>query len=336
MFLPAQFTLTFQWTFSANLTILNISENHIDETFDLLGPIPRLCIDFVPQQLEEYKREIKKQLSDMTVEKIWKLVKDASMLSMDAFSHKICLLSREQRDDVYSKAVVAPITPSIQSRLSTCFRNLHQDEQIRLFKYFQRVPESRKVAGIFYEAIVQSYLQDGRVLTLVPMVTLEEEKTDKKKRKRSEEAESQHRWYSSHIIIHIPALEAHRLTAVSNGFEVNIHPNRTIEYRDNGLQSIEPNVFYVQKMTKQNDFDSFILLDGHLYIFQITVGMQHDINHGLIDVATKYQFPPRDQWRFVFIIPPNLTLTVPQPWKPALRALSPYSAVVDVDLAQVQ
>ena len=330
MFLPAQFTLTFQWAFSANLTPLeNITENHINETFDLLGPVPRLCIDFSSDELEEYKQALNTALSDITVKTIEKLIKDTSALSMDKVSHKICLLSRGQRDNVHSPAVVAPITPSIQSRLSTRFRNLHRDEQIRLYKYFERVPESRKVAGIFYEAIVQSYLQDGRILKLVPMVTLEETK-----RKRSED-ESQHQWYSSHIIIHNPALEARRLK-VLNSFDVNIHPNRILEYSDNGLQSIEPNVFYVPEMTNQKAFDSFVLLDGLLYIFQITVGVHHDINRGLIDVADKSSFPPRDQWRFTFIIPPNMTLTVPRPWRLALRDLSPYSAMVDVDPAQVQ
>ena len=59
-------------------------------------------------------------------------------------------------------------------------------------------------------------------------------------------------------------------------------------------------------------FDLFILLDGLLYIFQITVELNHDINHRLIDVANKYSFPLRDQWCFVVIILPNMTLTVPQ------------------------
>ncbi len=332
MFLPAQFTLTFHCAFSANLDPLepNITERHIHETFDLLGPVPRLCIELSPLELEEYKTTLDRALSNITVDIIEKMIKDASVLDMDAVSHKICLLIRERRDDIHSPAIVAPITPSIKSRLSTRFRNLHRDEQIRLYKYFERVPESRKVAGIFYEAIVQSYLQDGRILKLVPMVTLDIEK----KRKRSED-ESQHQWYSSHIVIHNSALEARRLK-VSNGIEVDIHPNRILEYTDNGLQSIEPNVFYVPEMTNQKAFDSFVLLDGLLYIFQITVGMHHDINHGLIDVADKYSFPPRDQWRFVFVIPPNMTLTVPRPWRLALRELCPYSAVVDVDPAQVQ
>ena len=89
---------------------------------------------------------------------------------MDKVSHKICLLSRGQRDDVHSPAIV---TPSMQSKLATRFWNLHRDEQIHLYKYFERVSELRKVAGIFYEVIVQSYIQDGRILKLVPMVTLE-------------------------------------------------------------------------------------------------------------------------------------------------------------------
>jgi len=60
----------------------------------------------------------------------------------------------------------------------------------------------------------------------------------------------------------------------------------------------------------QNALDAFISLDDLLYIFQFTVASKHDNSHGLIDVADQYSFPPRDQWRFVFIILPNLTLTV--------------------------
>jgi len=288
---------------------MNITEQHVSEIFDLLGPTPRLCVNSSSYELEEYKSAVNEDIADMTASEIQKLMRKTSGLSMSAISHKICLLSRGRRDDVHSRAVVAPITHAIQSKLSAQFRNLHRDEQIRLYKYFERVPESRKVAGIFYEAIVQLYLQEGRLLELVPMVTLEGTK-----RKRSGQ---EHQWYSSHIIIHNPALEALRQT-VSNRPTVDIRPNRTLEYTDNGMQSIEPNVFYVPANTNQKAFDSFILLNGLLYIFQITVGLKHDINHGLIDIANNHSFPPRDQWCFMFIIPPNMTLTVPQLWKLAL------------------
>jgi hypothetical protein len=124
--------LTFQWAFSANLSPLdNITEIYINETFDLLGPVPRLCIDFSSEELEEYKNEVRKALSGITVDQIETLIKDTSALSMDAVSHKIYLLRRRQRDDVHSPVVVAPI---IQSRLSTRFRNRPRDKQIRLYK----------------------------------------------------------------------------------------------------------------------------------------------------------------------------------------------------------
>jgi len=321
---------------AANLTpSANITEGHIDEIFDLLGPVPRLCIDFSSHELEEYKDDLNMALKSITVDEIEKMIKDTSSLTMDAVSHKICLLSRVERDDIHSRAAVAPITLSIQSKLAARFRNLHRNEQIRLYKYFERVPESKKVAGVFYEAIVQSYFQNGRILELVPMVTLPVKETKRKRSEDKSEDGPQPQWYSSHIFIHNPALELRR-QRVSNSFEVNIRPIHILEYTDKGLQSIEPNVFYVPEMTNQKAFDSFILLDGLLYIFQITIGMRHDINRGLIDFADKFSFPRRDKWRFVFIIRPNLTLIVPRPRKLTLRDLSPYSAVVDVDSVQFQ
>ena len=326
MLLPCVVTPTCQWSFSAQLSLLeNITEMHVNEIFDLFGPIPRLCVDSSSKDLEGYKKEVNEALLAMTVDQIEKLVINTAALSMDAVSHKICLISRSERDDVQS-SVVTPITYSIQSRLSTHFRRLDQGELIRLYQYFSRVKES-KVSGIFYEAIVQSYLVNGIHLELFPMVTLEGVK-----RKKSED-QWQRQWYSSHIPIHNEPLEQLRLNVSS--VSVNIHPNKTVEYTDEGLAFIEPNAFYVSASTNEKALDSFVLLNGLLYIFQITVGMKHNINQGLIEVADKYQFPPREQWRFVLIIPPKTTLTVPRPWRLALRNLSPYSAVVSVDRAQV-
>ena len=49
-------------------------------------------------------------------------------------------------------------------------------------------------------------------------------------------------------------------------FDVKISSNRIVEYSDNGLQSIELNVFHVPEMTNHKAFDPFVLLDGFLYI----------------------------------------------------------------------
>jgi hypothetical protein len=260
----------------------------------------------------------------ITVDRLQKLAKSALGLSSDSVWDKLCLLSRQRRDDVSSLEVVTPISHSIKSRLSIQFRDLDLGELVHL--YFEWLRESKGIAGILYEAIVQSYLRDGKFLEVFPMVTLEVKK----------EEETQHKWYSSHILIHNRALEASRRKALNQWRRVDIHSTHIHEYTDDGLQSIEPNTLYIPEATNQKALDSFILLDGLLYIFQIAVGPKHDIDQGLINVADQFSFPPMDRWCFVFIVPPNTTLTVSRPWRLALRDLSLYSAVVECGLQKTR
>ncbi|KAM6503273.1 hypothetical protein JOM56_000216 [Amanita muscaria] len=151
-----------QRTFSARLSPLErITETHVNEIFDQLGPVARLCINWTSDQIAEYRNELYQAISKITTDDIKKLINEASRLTMDAVSHKIFLLSRQQRDDVHSRAVVAPITDSIKSRLSKQSRKLQRAEQVRLCQFCEKFPESRRTAGIFYEAIAQSRLQNG-------------------------------------------------------------------------------------------------------------------------------------------------------------------------------
>jgi hypothetical protein len=97
-------------------------------------------------------------------------------------------------------------------------------------------------------------------------------------------------------------------------FTVDIQPSKTLRYADDGLGSLEHNVFYVPEKTNKSVFDSFILVDD----FKIRTRDQrwtHRLRRPLL-------FPPRKKWRLVFIIPANLVLTDPQPWKVKLRSLS--------------
>jgi hypothetical protein len=238
---------------------------------------------------------------------------------------------------MHSLAAVAPITNSIKSRLSNQFRNLQQGERIRLFKVFERVPGARATAGIFYEAQAQYLLQEGMHLDLIPMVKLESEENGRESKKLGKGRRAPlPRWHSSHVFLYDQSLETSRQQALRQPAPVDIEPSKTLEYTDDGLQSLEPNVFYVPEKTNESAIDFFILVDDFLYIFQMTIRHRHDINHGLMDSADRYGFPPMDKWRFVFIIPPNLLLRVPQPWKLKLRSLSPYSAVVRAEEAQSQ
>jgi hypothetical protein len=299
-----------------------INDSSLNDIFERLSPTPRLCIDFQldSEELAEYEEGIAKAISEVTSAQLEKLFKDARSLSMDAVSHTICLISRGMRENMHSRAVVAPITPSIQSRLANRFRNLQRDEQVRLYEYFARVPESRGAAGIFFEAIAQRDLQERIVLRLIPMVKLD--KVGKGKLPQ---------WYSSHAFLNNLTLEQSRQKALQQDISIDTEPSRTDEFPDNGPLFIASNVFYVPEATNHEALDSFILLDGRLIIFQFTVGKTHGIKPGLLRFFEKCKgAPPMSKWRFVFIIEPNLTLISPQPWRLDLRKLHPYSAVVDV------
>jgi len=162
------------------------------------------------------------------------------------------------------------------------------------------------------------------------------EPSQKRKRAISPDAQedtAQPQWHSSHVSlqVHDPSLEASRQKALKQSLVIDIRPHQTVEFTDDGPSPVLPDVFYVPAATNHEALDSFILLNGHLYIFQFTVGMKHDIKPGLIHFLTPRQgVPSIGNWRFVFVIPPNLILKCPRPWRLELRQLHPYSVVVSI------
>ena len=123
------------WITSSTQTLpagTNLHES-VDRVFDELGPTPRLCINHL----------------------IFVSFQNAYSLTMDAVSHKIFLISRRDKSDLYSGVAVSPITSFINSRLSGQLRSLELGEQTRLYKRLSKVPSSRVMTGIVFEAAGQ-------------------------------------------------------------------------------------------------------------------------------------------------------------------------------------
>jgi hypothetical protein len=304
--------------FSAQGILPDMEEERINDVFDRYGPTPRLCINYLcnPKLLNKYKDELQDAISDLTIEKLERLFKDSRKLAMDSNSHKICLVSRKGRPS--SKAVVATITPTIQSRIAIQFRNVERAEQIRLYECFVTLPYSRALAGLVFEAAGQRQLQEGIKLDIVPMVQLKESRKN-----------SLPQWYSSHLLIYTESLEQSRQLALQQ-LSIDIPQPQVIVYGDGPL-SINPNVLYIPELTNQVAFDSFILSsDDFLYIFQFTV-KTHDIKSGIIATLAKCSgIPDMVRWRFVFLMEPNQRLICPQPQSLILRQLRLFSAVISL------
>lgn len=144
--------------------------------FNELGPTPRLCIEYLDAGLiDQYRQGLEEAISNLTTSQLETLYRDFRSLSgsVDKIFHKICLLTRHDRENVNSKVIVSPITSFVELELKKHFRTLEDDELIRLYDFFSKVPESRRMGGVFFEIIAQRRFQEGGVeLKFLPMVRL--------------------------------------------------------------------------------------------------------------------------------------------------------------------
>jgi hypothetical protein len=273
-------------------------------------------------ELEQYKREVDTVISDITPGMIKNMVSDAKSLSLEkgkGISNKLTLISRAERDELNCGHIVAPITEFIKSRLASQLRLLARNQQIELYTLFARVPQTKIMSGLLFEAIGQVVLPEGLGITLLEMVWLNRKPT----------AKSRPRWYSSHTPLSNKSLEAKRRQAQSQ--TIQIPPTTIQEFTSDDILSLTERVFYVPVSDNEEALDAFLLLDGVLYIFQFTVGKGHSIKPGFVKFFRKCKHvPPVEEWKFVFLIPPRLTLICPDPNFPSLRNLNPYSAQLDV------
>jgi hypothetical protein len=210
---------------------------------------------------------------------------------------------------------------AIHSRLAIKFRDLQLDEMIRLYHHFAANPESRRLAGVIYEAFAQRQIRNGCVISIVPMIKLEKVSAQ---------------YHSSHLEQKNLDLERLRKEALKRMCNVDTKPVGLEEFPVGGPLSIQKGIYYLPAATNHEASDSFILLNNILYIFQYTIGSTHGIKIGLVTFFEKYiergEVPPISGWRFVFIIDSNQTLTCPQPWQLKLREMPLYSAVVEVPI----
>ena len=285
--------------------------NHINLLYDRLGPTPRLCLDFFEDahRRENYEDDLGKEISNITPESLEALFNAAGTLETDKLSHKICIIRRKSLENVAGSAIVEVITPYIRSKLVYQLRTVGRRDQVRLYRRFAKTPDSRALAGVAFEAAGQAMLQDGIDLALVPMVHLPLKTNDRRPQ-----------WHSSHVLLRDAALERLRQDVLRKTLDIEVQPDRIVEYTDNGPLSIEPNVFYLPSLSNQVAFDAFILLNGFLYLFQFAIGEHHDIKPGLKDFfATCSGIPGMENWRIH-------TLICPQPWSLDIHAV--YLAVI--------
>ncbi len=133
-----------------------------------------------------------------------------------------------------------------------------------------------------FESLAQSKLQQGIKLKLVPMVKRESGGSGRRKKLP--------RWHSDHGDGANP----------SSARQIDFIPARTEGYSSSPGQ-IEDKVYYVLEAEDQVAFDSFIMSDTKLYIFQFSIGSNHLI-------LSLYRNHYRQRWAGILCLsfPPGL------------------------------
>ena len=245
------------------------------------------------------------------------LIEGPDNLPMNSLSHKIAVVRRDKIEDFWSTTLVTPITDHIRSRLALAMRNQNIRQQVELFELFNSLASSKALSGIFFENICHKQFQRQIRIKYVPMVRLQDN-----------ERRGNPQWHSSHYTIENGQLEQQRRSALDRVKSLDLVPSGCHEY---GIEpfSLKENVYYIPMISNEVAFESFISYDGHLYIFQFTVSKNYDIKEGIIPRIPDLigELPPREKWRFIFIIPADgETLKCPYSKCPGFQGLELYSS----------
>jgi hypothetical protein len=285
------------------------------------GPTPRICFSFLKDKelLSNHETRFKKALYKLSTKTLLDMVSDACEFKTDDISNTILLVKRVDVSGRtgWARESVEPITHAVSIELRNQLDKETRGEQLQLYRSLASVEGTRRIAGVLYEALAQSKLLTKIELNLVPMVT--------RKLARSGQVRGLPRWHSNHGDGGDP----------SSVRPLNIEPVRKEVYTSRPVQ-IEDKVYYAPDIQNQVAFDAFIMADQKLYIFQFTIGSGHGIKKGIVTFFTQESLPPKADWHFVFVVPPEpgLELSCPQSQEDlGLRALllemKLFTAVLD-------
>jgi RHS (Retrotransposon Hot Spot) family protein len=289
----------------------NLAEGY----FKNFGPIPRFCINFVknPAGRVDHEHHCQIMISRLTSDRLRESVLSGGDLDLDGFSHTIIMVRRNEMDDL-EEAHVEPISAIVETKIMTTINEMQLLNRIDLYHTFASISATKVVAGLAYESLCHTRLQEGIRLTLKPMIRRQERKL--------------YHWKS------LGKGQASNSMEVDSEITEFFPSNIAVTYGSE-MSSVAPNRLYVPKSRTQVALDSFFQLDAMLHIFQFTMASSHDIKEriekslsGLLNIL-----PPKTNWRFVFITPPGceVDVTVASKAEKFLEGVTLYSAHLEIE-----
>ncbi|KAH9083658.1 hypothetical protein EDB83DRAFT_2212994 [Lactarius deliciosus] len=316
---------------------LTANDPRIDEMYYQYGPTPRICLDFVVDDalFIMHKAHFDTALYNLSLRKLSELASDRKNFGINDESHTLILMKRVPRNDLiraglniddgqeFSYGRSEPITHMIKLKLRDQLRTETRAARIALYESLANFEGTMHIAGVVYESLAQEMLKEKIALKLVLMVKQDSNGSGRGKKFP--------RWHSNHR-------DGANQSLV---LPIDITPAKTFVYPEYGLDHpIKDRVYYVPEAQNQVAFDSFIMAEGKLYIFQFATGSDHPIKKGIVPFFSKMipgALPPRADWHFVLVVPPSVSEICCSPQlqdddlKELLAEMNLFSAVLGCD-----
>ena len=203
------------------------------------------------------------------------------------------LLVKQKNVDDFYRFTIEPISLSVKRLLRRQVMTVEKKERLQTYLRSPRFHDLRIISDIVFESLAQLQLQEEVALNLVPMVEVSAPRS-------SGNAKQKTQFSSPADVANPPVWIQFKLTDTVE-FDVD-SSNSTV---------FQAGVFYVPTSSNELAFDSFILIDQVLYIFQFTIAALHEINEGMTKSLSRPTLEAKLQgveWRFVFVIPSGSTI----------------------------
>ncbi|CAA7262754.1 unnamed protein product [Cyclocybe aegerita] len=303
---------------------MNPWEDAVLEKYDRLGPIPRICIDFIPYQLEDYERTLNKILKYHITPSTLESILTEPEPTADGIGQYLFLLARAEVDNML-RCVVTPISPYIEAALISALREADLKELIRVYHRFKAWPDLYcGVVPLFFAALVQGALASNFFthgfdpMEFGPIAP-------------TKNGPSSTRWfYRQQICGQSGDSEDDESVLLAN-----MGNTRFIKYPDVGLDEVQPDRFYSLEPSTKHGVQFFIVSEGNLYLYQFPSGTdanRHPISLALPFTSTPEGLPPRGNWRMVFAVPESeipFEFTILHP--PQLDNIGIYADIFDTN-----
>jgi len=303
------------------------TSDKIDEArcaFEDLGPVPRFCIDFVrvPGLLTSHRSHYEMELSNLSMGVLKEIAREWAALNIER-DVSIFLIRRQElppeHPQYLQQYTIEPITSPTSQMLKYLLQGAQQEQRLDIYESFDAVSHTRRLAGLAYEMIGHRRFQSEVKLTLIPMAVVADQNSGRKNAL----------WQSQF---------PHELGSMglAGTIPINFTPQYIMMYKWPGPDVVNPSIYYMPESSNQVAFDSFIVVDRVLYMFQFTIAPVHAIKAGIIDFLSQQSL--QTTWRggelcFVFIIPPGCKVECTQAKDNKLERfwnnVKLYSAVVD-------